>query len=78
MTAMGRLLFLLLLAAIVFWMFRSWARARRTELRQRETPLPPAEDMVRCAVCGVHLPRSESVMREGQLFCGEEHSRLPS
>lgn len=36
-----------------------------------------AEDMVRCARCGVHLPRSESLTRSGDFFCSAEHMRLP-
>jgi len=33
------------------------------------------EDMVRCAVCGVHLPRSESFTSRGQFYCSDEHRR---
>jgi uncharacterized protein len=34
------------------------------------------EDMVRCAVCGVHLPRSESFTSRGQYYCSDEHRRV--
>ena len=34
------------------------------------------EDMVRCAICGVHLPRSESFTSRGKFFCSDEHRRL--
>jgi uncharacterized protein len=33
------------------------------------------EPMVRCAECGVHVPRSESVTSGSQSFCGQEHAR---
>jgi len=33
------------------------------------------EDMVRCAQCGVHLPRSESLVTQGQYYCCAEHRR---
>ena len=33
------------------------------------------EDMVRCAKCGVHLPRSESLVTQGQHYCSAEHRR---
>lgn len=39
---------------------------------------PPAslpEPMVRCAECGVHAPRSESVSAASQSFCCDEHAR---
>jgi uncharacterized protein len=32
--------------------------------------------MVRCAQCGVHLPRSESVMTGSLFYCTPEHRRL--
>lgn len=32
-------------------------------------PLP----MVTCAVCGLHLPRNESLPGRGGVFCGEAH-----
>ena len=34
-----------------------------------------AEPVVRCAVCGVHAPRSESVLVGQQYFCCAEHAR---
>ena len=75
--------FLLLLAlGIVVYLIVSRAR------RQGERPPVPrqdssdssgknaGEDMVRCAVCRVHLPRSESVTSKGEFFCSDEHRRL--
>ncbi|HVY04998.1 MAG TPA: PP0621 family protein [Burkholderiales bacterium] len=34
------------------------------------------EDMVRCSVCGVHLPTSEAVTSQGDFFCSREHLQL--
>jgi uncharacterized protein len=34
-----------------------------------------AEPIVRCAVCGVHAPKSESLFVEGRYFCSAEHAR---
>ena len=34
------------------------------------------EDMVRCKVCGVHLPTSEAVTSRGEFFCSKEHLQL--
>lgn len=36
----------------------------------------PAESMVRCAHCGIHLPRSEALLLEGNTWCGHEHAKL--
>jgi uncharacterized protein len=76
--------FLLLLAlGIVVYLIVSRVR------RQGERPAVPrqdqssgssgksaGEDMVRCAVCRVHLPRSESFTSKGEFFCTDEHRRL--
>ena len=35
-----------------------------------------AEDMVRCGVCGVHLPTSEAITSRGDFFCSKEHLQL--
>lgn len=34
------------------------------------------EDMVRCRVCGVHLPKSEALASRGDFYCTEEHLRI--
>jgi len=41
--------------------------------RGRPASLP--EPMVRCAECGVHAPRSDSVAAVGQSFCCDQHAR---
>jgi len=59
--------------AAAWWLLKRYVRSLH-----QDAPPPPAvaEDMVRCAHCGVHLPRSESLALDGKLFCSEEHSRL--
>lgn len=32
-----------------------------------------AEDMVQCAACAVHLPRSEAIMVGGDFYCCKAH-----
>ena len=34
------------------------------------------EAMVRCAHCGIYMPRSEALLSEGQTWCSAEHARL--
>lgn len=34
-----------------------------------------AEPMIRCAQCGVHAPKSESVLVAGQTFCSHDHAQ---
>lgn len=72
--------FLLLLAlAIVVYLIVSRARRQGEQPREERRPAPPPsipEDMVRCAVCGVHLPRSEGFASRGRFYCSDEHLRL--
>jgi uncharacterized protein len=64
------LLFLGLLLA--WWILKVYRR----RIDGGETPPPGAsEDMVRCERCGVHLPRSESLVAEGKHYCSVEHRR---
>jgi uncharacterized protein len=32
--------------------------------------------MVRCRICGVHLPKSEAVTSRGEIYCSKEHLQL--
>lgn len=43
---------------------------------KQTTPVGASEPMVRCAHCGIHLPRSEALLQGGQTWCGSEHARL--
>jgi uncharacterized protein len=67
--------FLLLIAVFVvaYAVIRNSARRRDVS---REKPQTGAEDMVRCKVCGIHLPRSESLTSGGEVYCSEEHQRI--
>jgi uncharacterized protein len=44
--------------------------------RARENRAVTDEDMVRCVHCGVHLPRSESVMSGELFYCSPDHRQL--
>jgi uncharacterized protein len=77
--ALAKFLLLIALVIVVYLLFRGFRRdagiqdsVRRSSSRDRPVP----EDMVRCAVCGVHLPRSESFISKGKFFCTDEHRRL--
>ena len=64
---MSRLLLIIAIVAVVCLLIRAY----RKQVPQQDKPV--AEDMVRCAYCGVHLPKGESVQADGQFFCGTEH-----
>ena len=72
---MGKLLVLILLVVLAVWVIRRAFSASRPAGKPQQQPLEQ-QDLVRCARCGVHLPRSEARQAEGRLYCGEEHARL--
>ncbi|MFC5302382.1 PP0621 family protein [Azospira restricta] len=69
---MGKLILLLILAAIVWWLWRKLQAPARDAPPQASRP---AESMVSCAHCGVNQPRSECVESGGRLYCCEAHRR---
>ena len=79
---MGRLLVLVVLVVLAVWLIR---RALRASTRNPDSSSPAAnagsssdksEELVRCANCGVLLPRAEARLAGGALYCTEEHARL--
>lgn len=65
---MSRLFFLIAIVAVIYLLIRSFRGGAPSKGESLA-----AEDMVRCAHCGVHLPKGESVQSEGRFFCGLEH-----
>ena len=77
--SLAKFLLLIALAVVAYLLVRGFRRdagiqdsSQRSSRRDRSVP----EDMVRCTVCGVHLPRSESFTSQGKFFCSDEHRRL--
>ena len=77
--SLAKFLLLVAVAIVAYLLVRGFRRdagiqdsARRSAPRERSAP----EDMVRCSVCGVHLPRSESFTSRGSFFCSDEHRRI--
>ncbi|HZR02913.1 MAG TPA: PP0621 family protein [Burkholderiales bacterium] len=74
---MAKFLLLLALGIVVYLIVSRIKRdGERPEIARRAPPPATPEDMVRCSVCGVHLPRSESFTSRGQFFCSDEHRRV--
>jgi uncharacterized protein len=71
---LAKILLIAVVFAAVYLIVRGYARSLKPEPPAH--PRKPEEDMVRCRHCGLHLPRGESVTRQGGHFCSEEHSRL--
>lgn len=79
---MAKLLLLIAIFAVVYLVLRSYRR----KVERQAAPQPHehgarsasrhGEDMVRCLICGVHLPRSEAIASRGEIFCSREHLQL--
>ena len=69
---MAKIILVVLGLLLVYWILKGYRR----RVERRDAP-PPAgeEDMVQCARCGVHLPRSESISTQGRFYCSAEHQR---
>ncbi len=67
---MSRLLFILAVIIVVYLLLRSY----RKQPPKPDVPTA-SEDMVRCARCGVHLPKSESILAGGNFYCSDAHRR---
>ena len=72
---MGKYLLLIAGVLVVYWIVRSSLRRRgdRGDTAPRDKTI--ADDMVRCAECGVHVPRGESLSVRGKFYCSADHQR---
>ena len=74
---MLRIVLLLAGVAALVWLLRRAfdPKADRSDAGRVE-PKPEVDELVRCAHCGVHVPRIEAQTRDGRHFCSHEHARL--
>jgi uncharacterized protein len=72
---MSRLIFFVLIAAVVYWLLRAYRKRLSRGDERGEGAQGQAEDMVRCAYCGVHLPKHEGIAAHGEYYCSEAHRR---
>ena len=63
-------LFWAIVIAFVWW---AWRRSRSAAANQQPPAAPTTQDMVTCAHCGVHLPRSEALTAGGHSYCSAAH-----
>lgn len=71
----------LVLLVVLVVAYMMWRNSRLE--RRRDAPPPPAgpaiapQEMVKCPVCGLHLPKGDAVAgKNGLLYCGQEHRLL--
>ena len=71
---MIKILLLIAIGFVVWSLFRTYLRSLNTPPASTREPI--VEDMVKCAHCGVNLPRSEAIYSGGELYCTPEHQKL--
>jgi uncharacterized protein len=72
---MSKIVILAIAIAAALWLLRGFRKRSKDEAPPFVPPDANAEAMVRCARCGVHLPRGEAVMSQQRFFCSAEHER---
>ncbi|MEZ5651167.1 MAG: PP0621 family protein [Burkholderiaceae bacterium] len=73
---MGKLLFWVLVAVVIFGVVRFNAIVQRRQSMAREAEQKRAleqEAMLQCERCGIYFPASEAVRAHGRVYCSREH-----
>ena len=70
---MTKILVIVLGLFIAYWILKSY---KKKSEKRGDADAASSEDMVRCAQCGVHLPRSESITSQSAFYCSADHRRL--
>ncbi len=69
---MGKFIFWIIVVFVVLLCLRLFnLRQQKKQARGGAAAAPKPETMVRCARCGVYLPRSEAQLIDGTLRCRE-------
>lgn len=67
----------LIVLAVIAVVYALWRSQRRVPDRQgraaQRARSAAAQDMVRCARCGVHLPKDEALWKAGRSYCSQAH-----
>lgn len=58
----------LLFLLIVYLLYRLWHHAPAPRAKDAK-----GENMMRCELCGLHVPEREAVREGSHVFCGEQH-----
>lgn len=75
-------LLILTLVLVLVWLWRSNRHREQLDRREREDAAKPvarsgqhATEIVACAFCTVHLPRTDALPGKRGLYCSDEHRR---
>ncbi len=55
------------------WIFRRGRNEEAIKRKEERRRIAIPQDMVECAVCGLHLPRADAVLKGDASFCSAAH-----
>ncbi len=70
---MWRFIFFGLLAWLILTLIKRSRQSAANPQPDKPSSTTSAEAMVQCEHCAVHLPRSESFLVNGKIYCSKEH-----
>lgn len=70
---MPGILRLIILGLIIWFVIRLYRRLSTATPRQPDTSARPVENMVRCEVCGVHVPEKHALEKNHHYYCSQAH-----
>jgi uncharacterized protein len=60
--------------ALVIWLIYRALRNQAEKIQRRERKTRPrVANVVKCDLCGVHVPEAEAVKSHGRVFCSQQH-----
>lgn len=72
---MSRLLVVVVIFIAIYLLLKYYRKQMPKKDVLGENTSKHSENMVRCAHCGVHLPKGESIMLDHKHYCSEAHRR---
>ena len=69
-----KFLVLLLVLGVAYMVWRG-KRVESKKAPPKPAQLPAPQEMLACARCGVHLPRSEALTHGSRTYCCAEHQQ---
>jgi uncharacterized protein len=70
---MTKLVLIVLAVALLLWLLFGRRRGDASQRKREPRASGAAEEMVSCAQCGVHLPRSDALAARGLHYCSSAH-----
>lgn len=70
---MAKLLLLAIIVWLLFLIIKRYGLSLRSGANEQQTP--DAALMVQCRHCGLHVPKNDSIVVNGEYYCCEDHRR---